>query len=35
MRARRALLYTPGDDPSKIRKAAHLGADCVCLDMED
>jgi len=35
MRARRALLYTPGDDPSKIHKAAHLGADCVCLDMED
>jgi len=35
MRARRALLYTPGDDASKIRKAAHLGADCVCLDMED
>ena len=35
LRARRALLYTPGDDLHKIRKAADLGADCVCLDMED
>jgi citrate lyase beta subunit len=35
MRARRALLYTPGDDPHKIRKAANLDADCVCLDIED
>ena len=35
MRARRALLYTPGDDLRKIQKAATLGADCVCVDMED
>ena len=35
MRARRALLYTPGDDPRKIRKAADLVVDCVCLDLED
>jgi len=35
MRVRRALLYTPGDDLHKIQKAAALGADCVCLDMED
>jgi citrate lyase beta subunit len=35
MRARRALLYTPGDDLLKIRKAANLDVDCVCLDMED
>jgi citrate lyase beta subunit len=35
MRARRALLYMPGDDLRKIRKAATLDVDCVCLDMED
>jgi citrate lyase beta subunit len=35
MRPRRALLYTPGDDMHKIRKASSFGADCVCLDMED
>jgi citrate lyase beta subunit len=35
MRARRALLYTPGDDPHKVRKAADLDVDCVCLDIED
>jgi citrate lyase beta subunit len=35
MRARRALLYTPGDDLRKIRKAANLDVDCICLDMED
>lgn len=35
MRARRALLYVPGDDLRKIQKAAVLGADSVCLDMED
>ena len=34
-RPRRALLYVPGDDMRKIRKAATLGADCVCMDMED
>lgn len=35
MRARRALLYTPGDDLRKIQKAAALDVDCICLDMED
>jgi len=35
MRARRALLYVPGDDIHKIRKASMLDVDCVCLDMED
>jgi citrate lyase beta subunit len=35
MRARRALLYVPGDDLGKLQKAAALGADSVCLDMED
>lgn len=35
MRARRALLYTPGNDPHKIRKAAALEVDSVCLDLED
>ncbi len=35
MRARRALLYTPGSDLNKIRKAASLDVDCLCMDMED
>jgi citrate lyase subunit beta-like protein len=35
MRARRALLYMPGDDRHKIEKAATLGVDCLCMDMED
>ncbi|HLE15340.1 MAG TPA: CoA ester lyase [Anaerolineales bacterium] len=35
MRARRALLYMPGDDLRKIQKASNLGVDCVCMDMED
>jgi len=35
LRSRRALLYVPGDDRHKIEKAAALGADCVCLDIED
>ena len=35
MRARRALLYTPGDDLYKIQKASTLGVDCICMDMED
>ena len=35
MRARRALLYVPGDDQRKINKALTLGADSVCLDIED
>ncbi len=35
MRARRAILYVPGDDLKKIHKAATLKVDCVCLDMED
>jgi len=34
-RVRRAVLYVPGDDMHKIRRAATLGVDCVCLDMED
>jgi citrate lyase beta subunit len=35
MRARRALLYMPGDDRHKIEKAATLGVDSICMDMED
>ena len=35
MRARRAMLYVPGDDERKINKAVNLGADSVCLDIED
>ena len=35
MHARRALLYMPGDDLRKIRKATTLGVDCICMDMED
>ncbi|MFZ4617940.1 MAG: HpcH/HpaI aldolase/citrate lyase family protein [Rectinemataceae bacterium] len=35
MRARRGLLYIPGDDLRKITKGTTLGVDCVCLDMED
>jgi len=35
MRARRALLYMPGDDMHKIQKATGLGVDCVCMDIED
>jgi citrate lyase beta subunit len=35
MRARRALLYMPGDDEYKIKKAAKLAVDSVVLDLED
>jgi len=35
MKVRRALLFVPGDSRRKIEKALTLGADCVCLDMED
>jgi citrate lyase beta subunit len=35
MRARRALLYMPGDDRHKIQKAISLDVDCICMDMED
>ncbi len=35
MRARRALLYMPGDDLHKIHKATALEVDCVCMDTED
>lgn len=35
MRVRRSLLFVPGDSRRKIEKAATLGADCVCLDLED
>ncbi len=34
-RPRRTLLYVPGSDWRKMEKAASLGADCVCLDLED
>ena len=35
MRARRALLYMPGDDLHKIQKAITLGVDTICMDIED
>jgi citrate lyase beta subunit len=35
MRVRRSLLFVPGDSRRKIEKAAALGADVVCLDLED
>ncbi|MEN4012048.1 MAG: CoA ester lyase [Bellilinea sp.] len=35
MRARRAMLYVPGDDERKIAKAPGLGVDSICLDIED
>jgi citrate lyase beta subunit len=35
LRARRAILYVPGSETRKIEKAAALGADSVCLDLED
>jgi len=35
LRSRRALLYVPGDNLHMVEKAAALGADCVCLDIED
>ena len=35
MRARRALLYMPGDDWNKINKAITLHVDSICMDMED
>ena len=35
MRARRALLYMPGDDEKKILKAAGLVVDSVVMDLED
>jgi citrate lyase beta subunit len=35
MHSRRAILYVPGDDQHKIRKATGLGVDCICMDMED
>jgi len=35
MRVRRSLLFVPGDSRRKIEKAVTLGADCVCLDLED
>ncbi len=34
-RPRRAFLYVPANYPRKTQKAAGLGADCVCLDLED
>lgn len=35
IRPRRALLYVPGSDWKKVTKAAGLGADSVCIDLED
>ena len=35
MKARRALLYMPGDDWNKINKAITLHVDSICMDMED
>lgn len=35
MRARRCILYVPGSETRKIDKAVTLGADAVCLDLED
>lgn len=35
MRPRRAILYMPGDDRRKIEKAATLGVDSMCMDLED
>ncbi|MBI4672330.1 MAG: CoA ester lyase [Chloroflexi bacterium] len=35
IRARRAILYVPGNDTRKVEKAVTLGADSVCLDLED
>lgn len=35
LRSRRALLYVPGDNLHMVEKASALGADCVCLDIED
>ena len=35
MRTRRTLLYVPGSDWHKVQKAAGLGADSVCIDLED
>jgi citrate lyase beta subunit len=35
MRSRSAILYVPGDDQHKIRKATGLGVDSICMDMED
>lgn len=35
MRARRALLYMPGNELRKIQKALTLNVDCICMDLED
>ena len=35
LRPRRSLLYIPGNDERKIKKAASLNADIVVLDCED
>ncbi len=35
MRARRALLYMPGDSRRKIEKALTLNVDSICMDLED
>jgi citrate lyase beta subunit len=33
--ARRALLFVPDYDRHKIEKAARLGVECICMDMDD
>jgi len=35
MRVRRAMLYTPGDEWTKINKAITLNVDSICMDLED
>lgn len=35
MHSRRSLLYMPGGDRHKIEKALTIGADCICMDLED
>lgn len=35
LRPRRSLLYIPGNDAKKIKKASKLNADIVVLDCED
>ena len=32
---RRALMYVPANDEKKLGKIPKLGADCICLDIED
>jgi len=34
-KARRSLMYVPGNDERKLAKIPKIGADCICLDCED